>query len=110
MWCRCVSRGTVGRVQEQDTPARTATYPVAHAASEALGAGQARVSHAALPALQTRTQRVSPHREPSGGPSPARLAHLGSLSADLTHLETADTRGSGGALWAQSPLKDRQRV
>lgn len=95
-------------MQEQDTPARTATYPVAHAASEALGAGQARVSHAALPALRTRTQHVSTHREPGGGPSPTRLAHLGSLGADLTHLETADTRGSGGALRAQSPLKDRE--
>ena len=87
-----------------------ATYPVAHAASEALGAGQAGISHAALPALQTRTQRVSTHREPSGDPSPARLAHLGSLGANLTHLVTADTRGSGGALRAQSPLKDRQTV
>lgn len=33
------------------TPARTATYPITHAASESLGAWQARIPHATLPAL-----------------------------------------------------------
>lgn len=86
------------------------TYPVAHATSEALGARQAGVSYAALPALQTRAQLVSSIKEPSVDSPQAWLAHLGSLAPNLTHLEATDARGPGGALRAQCPLKDRGRV
>lgn len=40
----------------------------------------------------------------------AELAHLGSLAPNLTYLEATDARGPRGALWAQSPLKDRGRA
>lgn len=60
------------------TPVRTATYPVAHAAAEALGAWQARVPQATLPALQTKTSWSAPTGSPAGA-LPAQLAHLGSL-------------------------------
>lgn len=48
------------------TPARTATYPVAHTAAEALGAWQARVPQATLPALQTKTSWSAPTGSPAG--------------------------------------------
>lgn len=47
------------------------TYPVADDTAEALGAWQAGVSYAALPALQTRAQLVSPTKEPTVDLSPS---------------------------------------
>lgn len=91
-------------------PARTATYPVAHAAAEALGAWQARVPHAALPALETETGRQrhsGPGRAPASWPTWAHWAQT--LAPSLTHLEASDAWGPGRALRAQRPLKSEGR-
>lgn len=73
----CMSHGAAdGRAQGQE-PAGTATYPVAHDASETLGAWQARLPYAAFPALQTEAVGQHPPRSTAGNPPPP-----GSLGAN----------------------------